>query len=476
MAQKTRLSSKHTHFRPTVFKLLATDDKLTAASGLATIMEVFDQSPLSQGFKDALPSRISNHSIGSYRLGLIQLNSFLYGHECLDDLDEFRDDPLLEAVMKGEVAAPRTMGDFLRDFEEEHLQKMNRYLSKMSRMIRKQLQQIQPEEYRPKELCIDIDSTFHEHTGEKMEGLAWNYKNQWGLESQVAFDEWGFCHGVQLRPGNTKSGVDANQLIDQVFHGLKYEREKKFRADSAYCTEAIIHELEERKVKFTITAHDSTTQWKSQLDQIQEWKAWLYTNEQIQKAKDQERQLAKIEIAQIRWQPSWNSMNPYWILIKRTRKEIKTTDVSNSSGEWDYYAVATNVEPLDTLSLGTIQRSPEQTLMEFHQARGNAERFIREEKYGYDLQHFPCQSLKANYASLLIGMIAHNILRWIALIQRPDKPHFSKKIRRRFVYIPGKVIFHARQHFLKIPLRFYNEIHILEEAWSSTEWPSLDFY
>ena len=39
------------HFRPTIFKLMATEDKLTAASGLATIMEVFDESPLSSGFK-----------------------------------------------------------------------------------------------------------------------------------------------------------------------------------------------------------------------------------------------------------------------------------------------------------------------------------------------------------------------------------------------------------------------------------------
>jgi hypothetical protein len=34
---------------------MATEDKLTAAAGLSTIMEVFDQSPLAQGFREALP-------------------------------------------------------------------------------------------------------------------------------------------------------------------------------------------------------------------------------------------------------------------------------------------------------------------------------------------------------------------------------------------------------------------------------------
>lgn len=112
-------SSAPKHFRPTVFKLMATEDKLTAASGLATMMEVFDQSPLSEGFKKALPERstANNRSAGSYRLGLIQLNSFIYGHDSLDDLDEFRGDPLLEAAMKGDVAAPsiiKTSGDSIR--------------------------------------------------------------------------------------------------------------------------------------------------------------------------------------------------------------------------------------------------------------------------------------------------------------------------------------------------------------------------
>jgi hypothetical protein len=135
----SKSKSRGVHFRPTVFKLMATDEKLTAAAGLSAIMEVFDDGLLSQGFKDALPVRstANNRSGGSYRLGLIQLNSFIYGHECLDDLEEFRDDSLLEAVMKGETVAPRTMGDFLRDFKDENILKMNGYLSLMSRAIRR---------------------------------------------------------------------------------------------------------------------------------------------------------------------------------------------------------------------------------------------------------------------------------------------------------------------------------------------------
>ena len=85
-------------------------------------------------------------------------------------------------------------------------------------------------------------------------------------------------------------------------------------------------------------------------------------------------------------------------------------------------------------------------------------------KYGFDFLHFPCLKLKANHAYLLLGMIAHNLLRWIALIEKPHKPHFSKKLRRRFIYIPGKVVRHARQIFLRIPKKFREEVNRIKEA------------
>jgi len=447
-------------FHPTVFKLMATEDKLTAAAGLATIMEVFDQSPLSAGFRNALPARstANNRSGGSYRLGLIQLNSFIYGHDCLDDLEEFRDDPLLEAALKGEVAAPRTLGDFLRDFEEENSRKMNAYLGSMARSIRSQLIQVQPDEFKPKQaITIDMDSTDHEQHGKKMEGLAWNYKNVWGLYSEVAYDELGFCHGVQLAPGNTKPGSTALTLLEHCFSGLKFGEEKFFRADSAYCYEAVLRACIRLGITYTITAHDGTTGWRDHISETTEWTPWVYSKEQLEKANKNEKTLPRVEIGRFHWQPSWSENIRIAVVVKRTWKEEAQRSEEKDGqlilltvpAHWEHYAVATNWD---------LFRHSLQEVLEFHQKRGNAENFIREEKYGFDLKHFPCQELKANTAFAQLAMVAHNILRWIAVVQKPDKPHFSKKIRRRYVYIPGKIIQHARQVFLKIPTRFYEEV------------------
>lgn len=167
-------------WRPRHIKLIPTKEKLTDAVGLGTMVEVFDLSSLSSEFGECLPRRKSPRSHGSYRLGLIQLSSILYGHDSLDDLEEFREDPALDAVMRGETVAPRTMGDFLRDFEGEHILMLNGYLARMAYRIRRQMESVLPAEYKPSSAPhLSIDSTSHVQSGEKMEGLAWNYKEEW---------------------------------------------------------------------------------------------------------------------------------------------------------------------------------------------------------------------------------------------------------------------------------------------------------
>ncbi len=78
--------------------------------------------------------------------------------------------------------------------------------------------------------------------------------------------------------------------------------------------------------------------------------------------------------------------------VKRKWKDPEQTGLfSVLPGEWEYYGVVTNFDLFKT-SLKKV--------LEFYQKRGNAENFIREEKYGYDLKQFPCQKLGANHAFL----------------------------------------------------------------------------
>jgi hypothetical protein len=271
------------------------------------------------------------------------------------------------------------------------------------------------------------------------------------LESQVVFDELGLCSGLLLRPGNTKSGVDASRQIRNAFSFWKKEDEKYLRADSAYCYEEVFRTCLDLKAHFTITANQATTGWENHIGEVWNWKLWEYRDEEKKKAEKREKVLPTIEIGSFLWAPSWAENIRLQTVVKRTW----VVDKEAPEGKWDYYAVVS----------GMPQHFTIQEIMQHHQKRGNSENFIRDEKYGYDLKHFPCQKLKANHAYGLLGLVAHNILRWCAVIEKPDKPHFSKKLRRRFIFVPGKVVYHARQLSVKIPERFFKEVNRLRQGW-----------
>ena len=172
------------------------------------MVEIFDQSGLKEEFIKCLPDRSSPRSQGSYLLALNMICGFIHGFDCLDDYDDFKGEEAIKALFGEGTPAARTLGDFLRDFGPENLSQLNEFLGKMSWSMLASLEKNLPKSYKPKFVCLDVDSTDHPQSGNKIEGVAWNYKHHWCLDSQLAFDQMGFCHGFQLREGNTKSGDD----------------------------------------------------------------------------------------------------------------------------------------------------------------------------------------------------------------------------------------------------------------------------
>ncbi len=419
------------------------------------MIEAFDRSVLKMPFSEALPNRKSPRSQGSYRLGLIQLASFMRGHDCLADLEEFRKDPMLYEVLKGDSVSPRTMGDFLRDFEDEHLDKFNKFLNRQAKSYRVQLERMLKKQFKPSLAPhLSIDSTAHEQSGTKMQGLAYNYKDQWCLDSQVIFDELGFCWDMELRPGNTKSGVGAEDQIRRAFSSYKFDDEKYLSADSAYCHQGVITTCLSLGVHFTLTANQATTGSENHIKEIVKWTPWVYSQEEIKEAQEQGRTLPEMELGRFYWQPSWNEVLRLPVVVKRQKYEVQE-QLQLGQDQYKYYAVVTNVD-LYHWSL--------QEVIEHHNQRGNAENFIREEKYGYDLKHFPCLELKANHAFGLLALSAHNILRWVSIHDNPSRPRFAKGLRRKFIDIPAVVVSHARYLVLRVSEVALQEVNRIRMA------------
>ena len=161
------------------------------------------------------------------------------------------------------------------------------------------------------------------------------------------------------------------------------------------------------------------------------------------------------------WHPSWKEELKFNIVVKRTWVEGEE-GTGLFGGCWEHYGVVSNI---------SLFYNTPQYVIEFHNRRGNAENYIREDKYNFDLKHFPCQKLSANYAYFLLGTVAYNILRWMAMIESPHKPKYAKKLRRRYLIIPGKVVHHARQIVFKVSQTAY-EVMRMKLAWTATPIPS----
>lgn len=439
-------------WRPRKLRIEFTDEKITPSTGLGQLVDLFVDSPQYEKLKTCVPSRTSNASYDSMQFVLPLMAGFWYGYDCLEDMEKLEVKPDMSFLFEG-IPKPRAFGDFLRDFGSVHFEAMNDFLTRQGFAARKHFAPEKP-------FILDMDGTSHMQSGSKIEGLGFNYKGEWCLDSLDSFDELGFCYGFRLRQGGTFSAVGAPQEIERIFSHLKYSDEKHFRGDSAYCNEDEVRACLKKGAKFTITAHGNTG-WESRLESITNWEPWQYTQEEIQWAEARKKSLPEIELGSLVYQPGWSDAVRFFIVVKRTRVSADTgaSLFEHAAGGWRYYGVLTNWD---------LYRHSRQSVIEHHSKRGNSENFIREQKIHLDLKHFPCLKMDANFGYGLIAMVAYNFLRIIARLDSPDKPHFAKKIRHKYIFIPGKMVKHARQMFLRIPQVFRKEVSLMKSGWAGT--------
>ena len=71
------------------------------------------------------------------------------------------------------------------------------------------------------------------------------------------------------------------------------------------------------------------------------------------------------------------------------------------------------------------------------------------------LAHFPSGHYHANAAWTVIGALAHNLLRWTAILGITDQTvRAAHTIRRRLLTLPGRLTHHANQWTLHLPARW----------------------
>ncbi len=455
---------KRNGFKIPEVKFEASKKSLVSKAGLQGLLHIFDSTDLGKELAKCLPEDGSNRSAGNYKLALLLIASLLSGHDSIDDIEEFDDDDLVETLFDGKLPTPKTLGNYLRRFELENIENLKLFLTIMGYTLRTHTGKVHPHKVEAKPY-FKVDGTVHEQHGKQMEGCGWmkisNGESKFGYASQVIFDELGFSYAAELLSADHPKG-DAVKLLDQVLLPLRgqkienpFEKVAHVSGDSAYLFEDFIKCCQGHHATFTIAA-PKTILWHEQTDKL-DWESWQYNQEQIQKLKKRKKTPPECHLARWHWSPGWSKGNLLFPVV--IKKEWREDEVfGQSCGSFHYHAVATNID---------LTNKKYQSIIEAYRPRADVENQIKEFKLGFDAKNLPCLKKSANEVYFLFVLIAQNLIRWAALLEQPDKPHFSKKLRRKLINAPGQLLFGSRQITLRVKEKFLKEVRRFLEAWGS---------
>jgi hypothetical protein len=201
----------------------------------------------------------------------------------------------------------------------------------------------------------------------------------------------------------------------------------KLRADSAFYDKAVVAWVawcEVHNITFGITA-DQTAPLVARIEALGE-SAW----------QDLEKygvaQVAQLYYQAARWPRSYRYVVKY--VVKRELAQSKKGELY-----FRYHVLVTN---------NYSDSAP--TVLEWHLAHANMENRIKEHKSGLALEKLPTRSFHANWAYLLIGQLAFNVVAWFKRLVLPQQYQHAtiKTIRHHVLKLAGKIVCTSRQHFL----------------------------
>jgi hypothetical protein len=427
-----------------------TDKVLSTSGGLEVFSRLMKKTKVESKILPCLPLLKSGLSRSATKFRNLLLG-FAQGATCLDDMERCHQDRGFHAVVGGRDYSAKSYGDFLRDFKKLDIRRLNHQLVELGYELRRRLS--------PKNMdsiTFDLDSTTNEQHGSKIEGTAYNYKGQWGLDTIKCFDEWGFQYWHDVRPGNTFSSQGSGEILHEVFSRMPKSKEffklKRYaRADSAFCNQEFFSSCFIKGVKFVVAMRHNMLE--PLLDRAKNWAPCgkklvtpLYDGRDC-------------EISEFKYTHE-DTGRKLRVVVLRAVKAGSETPLFSGHKEYDYYSWVTNIFE---------HEMSKEELVLFYRKRGMAENFIRELKHNFDLKHYPCLSLDANRSYGLIAAYAYNLIRAIALIDCSSKPQFAKAIRYRFFNLPVQIIRTGGQVIFRLMKHHYEEVTRIQKLISVVE-------
>jgi hypothetical protein len=398
------------------FNICFRPERLTSHAGTVLLHDFAQRLGVEEMLDEELHVKTRERGYGESEAISGLVYNVILGGEHLSDLEVLRGDPGTQELLEAEgILAPTTAGEFLRKFDIGDVRDLQRVQLRLQERVR-------PHQ-RATTCTIDLDSSIYEQVSTRKEGSTKAYNGEIGYHPLLAFwAEEGELLFSHLRRGSAHTARNVLWFLRQTLKRVPQTAVKKLRADSGFYSKGVVEWCEAAGFTFTITA-DQTEPLLEAITAVPE-QCWHPLPEY---------ELA--EVTELRYQPTgWS--RPYRYVIKREVAETKTGELY-----WKYHATVTNEEDLGA-----------REVVVWHLQHAAMENAIKEHKSGFGLEKLPTQKFHANWAYLLIGQLAFNLVAWFKRLVLPASYHCTtiKTIRHHLLNLAGKIVHTARRCFLMI--------------------------
>lgn len=354
------------------------------------------------------------------------ISAVLAGADCIDDVDVLRAGST-GAVLGHRVAAPSTVGTFLRAFLWGHARQFDA-------VTRELLRRAWALGAGPGNdpLTIDLDSTICETYGLFKQGATgFGYTGVRGYHPLLATAAGlGDVLHARLRGGSANSGRGAASFLAETVSrvcGAGATGPLTMRADSGFFSGRVVRTCRQYDVKFSITVR-LHRRLHAVISGIPEG-AWTPIPYFLDGA----------DVAETTYTPfSGRDAKPVRLIVRRVRP-TPGSQLAIAGILFRYHAFITDREG-DTLELEAD-----------HRRHAEVENALRDLKEGVALNHMPSGRFAANAAWLALNVIAHNLVRWLTRIGLAETLLRTKTLRTRHFSAPGRLARSARRTVLHLP-------------------------
>jgi hypothetical protein len=334
-------------------------------------------------------------------------------------------------VLPFTIAAPSTVGTFLRSFTFGHIRQLDAVLSRT--LARAWHLGAGPG---TDPLVIDLDSTICEVHGHNKQGAAYGYTKVLGYHPLLATRAGtGEVLFARMRKGSAGSSRGVVRFVDELVANLARAGATgptTVRADSGFWSWKLIRRLDAHNIKWSITVALQPA-IRTAIERIPDdgWREIDYTIG------------GRAEVAETTYVVGGGRTKRRQRTVRLVVRRTRLTDTAQRRlwPDWRHHAFITNTG-LDTVAAD-----------QFHREHAIVELAIRDLKEGAGLEHIPSGHYGANAAWLACAVLAHNLGHWMTTLA--GQPPITNRTRRtRLIAVAAVVANRSRRLTLRFPARW----------------------